>query len=213
MADLVYDLALVRQRRNIARLNDRTIRIVQGEDVQLAITVWDKDTDLRPADTSSTDAWLTLVRDRDWAQGGLLTGHDYGWGAFCGGYPSIRVQGTVPQTGTDADRGRINVGLSAAVTAALGGRYRFILQANSQSSVTVLAQGILDVEIDCWAQTPLLVPVTLAGSGAIGELSIGYGGIGNPSGLPSVAPIPVEFFGADGLILTGSDGVVLLGFR
>lgn len=170
MADLIQEIALIRQRRNPARMARRNIQIVQGEDVWLALTVWNKDTDTDPADTSGTDAWLSLFREgRDCYR----QGYDYGMWHGGWGDAEVRVMGTLP-----GNPGRIDIVLGADVTVMLHGRYSWLLQANSQGNVSVLSRGVLDVVGAPWGASPVLVPGVGIGPGDIGDISPGIGGIG-----------------------------------
>lgn len=203
MPDLVHDVALIRQRRNPARIAYRTYEIVQGEDVQLAVTVWNRDTDAQPVDVSNTMLWMALFRrdgcgDYGWDGCGSGWRYDYGWVRPAGCFPVAQVLGVLP-----GDRGRVDINLTRDVTICLGGRYQFLIYAANRPPVppdsflgsdfaaadfladasaaatttTILGQGILDVTGCSWAQPVLLLPVALLP--------------------PAPAALPVDFSGAD----------------
>ncbi len=132
MPDLVHDIALVRQRRNPARINYRSYEIVQGEDVQLAVTVWNKDTDAQPVDVSGTALFMSLFRQNDCGGYAGGWGYDYGHVYPAGRFAVAQVAG-VPA----GDRGRVDINLTRDVTAGLSGRYWFLLYAVARPAVAL----------------------------------------------------------------------------
>lgn len=214
MPDLVHDIALIRQRRNPARIAHRTYEIVQGEDVQLAVTVWNRDTDAQPVDVSGTMLFMSLFRQHGCGGGGDWGGYgggwcrDYGWVYPAGRFAVAQVAGVL--TG---ELGRVDINLTRDVTSGLGGRYWFLLYAVNTpvvsggdfsgadfsaadflvdgapavASTTVLGQGILDVVGCPWGLLLPLPPATLPP--------------------PAAAALPSDFLSSD---FSGSDFLATL---
>lgn len=150
-------LALVRRRRNPVRSGARRdLAVAQGDELRLAVSVWEADGAAGPLDvTGARLALSVLLRCSPSAAEGGCAGRIDGAADYAAAAAApVLWQGW--GTVVDAAAGWFDVRVPGAVTAGWGGRYRFVLQLDYDGSAAALAQGVLHV-----LPGPVLTPASL----------------------------------------------------
>jgi len=136
-------LATSRQTRNPVRVQQWNASIRAGDDLKLALTVYNDDSGTL-APVAGSFARLSLFADH---RGGIAASPDYGLGWFTGGSviggPLLAVDGIVVSASLP---GRINFYMPGATTRGLWwGRYRLAIQVDLYDGESSAVEGVMQV--------------------------------------------------------------------
>ena len=184
-----FTLATSRTVLNPVRAQEWNVSIRRGDDVRIALTVYDDDGGL-PTDVTGAQARLYLRSDGYGER--ILWDYGRGWISNasvldCGTDQIIR-DGLV----TVGLLGRIDFSLAAADTTTLHGRYRMLLQVVLFDGSTTQVEGILQMRAGGAVISPATLPLGVFGIGAFNP-AIGGPGLGlfdNIGLLPDVIITP-----------------------
>jgi len=174
MAGNTEYLTLVRRRRNPARLRQWNASIGNGDDLKLAVTIYDQETDAAPLNVSSAHWAMSFWRDRDGSSCGY---RDYGWPSFFGNSNPGSASGSITVAGAivAGAPGRANVLVPTSVTSTMLGRYRFAFQMQMPSGMSSDIEGELTV-LPSAGLTPVAYSAFTLGQSLLGGPDILGGG-------------------------------------
>jgi len=176
MAGNTEYITLVRRRRNPTRLRQWNATIGNGDDLKLAVTLYDQETDAAPLDVSAAHWAMSFWRDRDSSSWGY---RDYGWPSFFGNPNPGGASGSITVAGVmvAGAPGRVNVLVPTTITSNMLGRYRFAFQMQMPSGMSSEIEGELTVLPSAGLSPVAYSPFILGQSLLGGPDILGYSGL------------------------------------